>query len=169
MRRFSKRAQLEPIMASLAARATSSTGLNLRPDPRRRTGSERAWKRFIEGDVAFRLPADLMERLDEYAGRVGANAPKHRLSASEIAQLMLSWVLYHIQREPTSETARDLAAALKREASRLDYHLDVICDVLDVLERFDARILGQELAEVKQLYDDLDILTQAADPKLPPR
>jgi hypothetical protein len=167
LRRPSKRAQLEPIMAALASRARNGTGMQLKPEQRRHPGSERAWKWFTEGDVAFRLRSDLMKRLDEYASRVSTNAPGYRLSASEIAQLILSWVLCHVQREPAGDAAHDLAATLRREASRLDYHLDAICIGLDEIERFDPKTLCQELAGLEQLYGDLDVLADIAVPKLP--
>ncbi|MFZ0255410.1 MAG: hypothetical protein WAN46_07155 [Gammaproteobacteria bacterium] len=151
-----KTAHLKRIMASLV-RATELP----RPAPGllghdSASGSERAWKRFVEGDVALRMPSDLARRLEEYARQLNIAQPKLHASAATIAYLLLNWAL---DQQQLTDTEMDIiGAALAAEGNRANQALELLRERLQELEAFDAQRLMREVAELEQLRQDLSEL-----------
>jgi hypothetical protein len=148
-----KSAHLKGIMASLA-RATELS----RPAPdllpqNAISGSERAWKRFVEEDVAFRMPRDLVRRLEEYARQLNVEQPQWNASATEVAYFILNWALD--QKQLTDMEMDIISAALVAEGNRANQALELLRKRLQELDAFDAQYLMSEVAELKRLQQDL--------------
>lgn len=151
------RARLERIMASLvrATKLPRPASALLHHD-RFASGSERAWKRFVEEDVAFRMPGDLVKRLEEYARQLNVGQPELNASAASIAYALLNWALD--QQQLTDMDMDIIGAALAAEGKRADQALELLREKLQELEAFDAQRLRREVAELERLQQDLSEL-----------
>ncbi len=151
-----KSARLERIMASLV-RATKPPRPESAPAVHDlASGSERAWKRFIEEDVAFRMPSDLVRRLEDYAHQLNAGQPDLNASATSIAYALLNWALD--QQQLTDIDMDIISAALAAEGKRANLSLALLREKLQELEAFDAQRLMREITELERLQQDLSEL-----------
>lgn len=152
-----KSAHLERIMASLA-RATEppKPAPNL-PRPEDATsGSARAWKRFVEEEVSFRMPGDLVRRLEKYARQLNVEQPELNASPTKLAYFLLNWALD--QQQLTNMETDIIGAALAAEGNRANQALELLRERLQELDTFDAQRLINEVAELKRLQHDLNEL-----------
>lgn len=149
-----KSARLERIMASLTrAGNLPSPDSSLSAQHGLVSGAERAWKRFVEEDVAIRIPGDLVRRLEAYARRVNAGQPQLNASPASIACAILNWALD--QQQLTDIGMDIIGAALAAEGKRANQALELLQERLRELESFDARRLRAEAAELERLRQDL--------------
>ncbi|MGC1952298.1 MAG: hypothetical protein WA970_06955 [Gammaproteobacteria bacterium] len=157
-----KTAHLERIMASLARATEVPRPARAFPEHDPASGSERAWKRFVEEDVVFRMPGDLVRRLEGYARQLNVAQPELNASAPRIAYLLLNWALD--QQQLTGTEMDILGIALAAEGNRANQALELLRERLQELEAFDAQRLIREAAELEQLRQDLSALCLTLKP-----
>lgn len=151
-----KTAQLDRVMASLARATELPSSIPTLPNHGLSSGSERAWRRFVEEDVAFRMPGDLVRRLEAYARQLNDEQPELNASAKRIAYLLLNWAL---DQQQLTDTEMDIiSAALAAEGNRANQALELLRERLQELESFDAQCLMMEAAELERLRQDLSEL-----------
>lgn len=151
-----KSAHLERIRSSLARAVELPRPPATLPSQDPDSGSERAWRRFVEEDVAFRIPGDLVRRLEAYARQLNVEQPELNASATEIAYFLLNWAL---DQQQLTDTEMDIiGAALAAEGNRANQALELLRERLQELEAFDAQRLMTEVAELKRLQQDLSEL-----------
>ena len=140
-------------MASLARAVELPKPTRNFPHQDSQSGSERAWKRFVEEDVVFRIPGDLLRRLETYARQVNVERPELNASAAKIAYVLLNWAL---DQQQLTDTEMDIiGAALAAEGNRANQALELLRESLYELDTFDAQHLIKEIAGLEQLHQDL--------------
>jgi hypothetical protein len=156
MSRRRKSAHIERIRSSLARAVGLPRPPPTLPHQYPYPGRERAWKRFVEEDIAFRMPGDLARRLEAYALRLNAEQPELNASATEIAYFLLTWAL---DQQQLMDTEMDIiGAALAAEGNRANQALELLRERLQELETFDSQRLMTEVAELERLQQDLNEL-----------
>ncbi|MGF1612564.1 MAG: hypothetical protein ACFCVA_01260 [Gammaproteobacteria bacterium] len=141
-------------MASLARATAGARAMPplLHQDPA--SGSEQAWKRFVEEDMAFRVPVDLVRRLERYAHQLSMEQPGLNVTSTWVAAFLLNWALNH--QELTDIEPDMLSAALAAEGDRANQVLELLQEKLQELEAFDTQRLLREIAELEQLQGQLN-------------